>query len=48
MAHHESSNGEDVILHQCLKALAPILAKPFFEWLKGFSDVAIMIIDESN
>ena len=47
MAHHETSNGEIVILHQCLKTLAPILAKPTFERLKSFRDVAIMVIDES-
>lgn len=47
MAHHEPSNGKIVILHQRLKPFAPILAKPTFEWLKGFGDVAIVIIDES-
>ena len=47
MAHHEPSNGKIVILHQCFKSFAPILAKPTFERLKSFGDVAIMIIDES-
>ena len=46
MRHHESANGELIVLHQCFEPLGPIFAESCFERLEDLCHIFLGIFDK--